>query len=326
MASSPPKISVATPLVKDIVLTKEYPGYLQSNSTIDIVARVNGYLIKQNYKPGQMVNKGDVLFVIEPELYLNAVQQAEAQLNSATATLEYAKNNYERMLEASQSDAISQIELIQANTKVSTSEAAVTNAKAALQTVNNIDVGNYVSGSVQPVKLATLYNNNPIYIYFNIEDNQYLNMAVSNRMHNGKSLLGDSVNIRMMNELMPTIRASVDYLSPNVTLTTGTLNLRAVIKDNNWGLRSGMYCTIELPYSEEKNAILINDASTGTDQLGRYIYVVNDDNTVEYRHIEVGQIINDSLIQVTSGLSKGERYVTKALLKVRNGIKIEPIK
>lgn len=87
-----------------------------------------------------------------------------------------------------------------------------------------------------------------------------------------------------------------------------------------------MYCTIELPYSEEKNAILINDASTGTDQLGRYIYVVNDDNTVEYRHIEVGQIINDSLIQVTSGLSKGERYVTKALLKVRNGIKIEPIK
>ena len=276
-----------------------------------------------------MVNKGDVLFVIEPELYLNAVQQAEAELNSATATLEYAKNNYERMLEASQSDAISQIELIQANTKVSTSEAAVTNAKAALQTaeknleycyikapvsgyvsVNNIDVGNYVSGSVQPVKLATLYNNNPIYIYFNIEDNQYLNMAVSNRMHNGKSLLGDSVNIRMMNELMPTIRASVDYLSPNVTLTTGTLNLRAVIKDNNWGLRSGMYCTIELPYSEEKNAILINDASTGTDQLGRYIYVVNDDNTVEYRHIEVGQIINDSLIQVTSGLSKGERYVT----------------
>lgn len=91
MASSPPKISVATPLVKDIVLTKEYPGYLQSNSTIDIVARVNGYLIKQNYKPGQMVNKGDVLFVIEPELYLNAVQQAEAELNSATATLEYAK-------------------------------------------------------------------------------------------------------------------------------------------------------------------------------------------------------------------------------------------
>ena len=183
-----------------------------------------------------------------------------------------------------------------------------------------------MSGSVQPVKLATLYNNNPIYIYFNIEDNQYLNMAVSNRMHNGKSLLGDSVNIRMMNELMPTIRASVDYLSPNVTLTTGTLNLRAVIKDNNWGLRSGMYCTIELPYREEKNAILINDASTGTDQLGRYIYVVNDDNTVEYRHIEVGQIINDSLIQVTAGLSKGERYVTKALLKVRNGIKIEPIK
>lgn len=101
--------------------------------------------------------------------------------------------------------------------------------------------------------------------------------------------------------------------------------LRAVFDNENSDLKSGMYCTVSLPYGENENAILIPDASTGTDQLGRYVYVVDKNNEVSYRHIEVGEIINDSLIHVTSGLSPDERFVTKALLKVRAGMKVEPI-
>ena len=86
-----------------------------------------------------------------------------------------------------------------------------------------------------------------------------------------------------------------------------------------------MYCTVSLPYGEDKEAILIPDASTGTDQLGRYVYVVDDNNIVSYRHIEVGEIIDDTLIHVISGLYPYERFVTKALLKVRSGMKVEPI-
>ena len=123
----------------------------------------------------------------------------------------------------------------------------------------------------------------------------------------------------------PPIEATPNYISPFVNLKTGTLTLRALFENSKYDLKSGMYCTVSLPYGEEDNAILIPDASTGTDQLGRYVYVVDDNNIVSYRHIEVGEIINDSLIHVKSGLLPDEKFVTKALLKVRAGMKVEPI-
>ena len=95
-----PEISVASPVVKDITLTKEYPGYLSSEKTVDLVARVNGTLQTIAYAPGSRVRKGQVLFVIEPTIYQDNVEQAEAELNTARANLEYAQNNYARMLEA----------------------------------------------------------------------------------------------------------------------------------------------------------------------------------------------------------------------------------
>ena len=123
----------------------------------------------------------------------------------------------------------------------------------------------------------------------------------------------------------PPIEATPIYISPFVNLKTGTLTLRALFENSKYDLKSGMYCTVSHPYGEEENAILIPDASTGTDQLGRYVYVIDDNNIVSYRHIEVGEIINDTLIHVKSGLSPDERFVTKALLKVRAGMNVEPI-
>ena len=97
--------------------------------------------------------------------------------------------------------------------------------------------------------------------------------------------------------------------------------------DNKDGeLKSGLYVTITLPYSEKKDAVLVRDASIGTDQLGKYLYIVNDSNIVRYRHIEPGQLVDDTLRQVISGIEPNERYVTTALLKVRDGMSITPIK
>ena len=171
-----PEISVASPVVKDITLTKEYPGYLSSEKTVDLVARVNGTLQTIAYAPGSRVRKGQVLFVIEPTIYQDNVEQAEAELNTARANLEYAQNNYARMLEAVKSDAVSQIQVLQSKSNVATSQAAVSNAEAALNTArtnlgyctvrapfdgtvsrNQVDVGSYVGGSLQPVTLATIY-------------------------------------------------------------------------------------------------------------------------------------------------------------------------
>lgn len=337
-----PNITVSKPYVMPIILHKDYPGYLQASNIINVVGRVSGYVTKQNFSSGQYVNAGDLLYIIDPSIYENQVNQAKANLHSAEASLDYYENNYDRMLEASKSDAISQIDLIQAETNVRTAKANVENAKAALKTAEktlsycyikapisgNVSTsgaseGEYVDGSVSPVLLTTIYNNNPMFAYFNIEDNQYLTMKVASR--DWDSPLPKKVYINMQEDMFPKIEATPNYISPYVNLKTGTLMLRAVFDNENSDLKSGMYCTVSLPYGENENAILIPDASTGTDQLGRYIYVVNDDNIVSYRHIDVGEIINDSLIHVISGLSPDERFVTKALLKVRSGMKVEPI-
>ena len=193
-----PEISVASPVVKDITLTKEYPGYLSSEKTVDLVARVNGTLQTIAYAPGSRVRKGQVLFVIEPTIYQDNVEQAEAELNTARANLEYAQNNYARMLEAVKSDAVSQIQVLQSKSNVATSQAAVSNAEAALNTArtnlgyctvrapfdgtvsrNQVDVGSYVGGSLQPVTLATIYKDDLLYTYFNITDNQWLAMLIA---------------------------------------------------------------------------------------------------------------------------------------------------
>lgn len=338
-----PKIDVAKPLVKPIVLHKEYPGYLLSNNIVDVVGRVSGYVTLQNFSSGQHINAGDLLYIIEPTVYENEVSKAEANLKSAQASLDYYKNNYQRMLEASKSDAISQIDLIQAETNVRTAEANVKTAEANLKTAQNTlsycyvkapisgvlttsgaGEGEYVSGSDgNPFKLTTIYNNDPIYAYFNIEDNQYLMIRMQSQ--NWESSLPKKVYVNMQEGSYPPIEATPNYISPFVNLKTGTLTLRALFENSKYDLKSGMYCTVSLPYGEEENAILIPDASTGTDQLGRYIYIVDDNNIVSYRHIEVGEIINDSLIHVKSGLNPDEHFVTKALLKVRAGMKVEPI-
>ena len=171
-----PEISVAYPLVQNITLTKDYPGYLTTEQTVNLVARVNGALQSASFTPGTRVKQGQLLFVIEPTIYKDNVTQAEAQLKTALAQLEYARNNYSRMKEALKSDAVSRIQVLQAESNVAEATAAVSNAEATLNTAHTnlgycyirapfngtvsrslYDVGSYISGAAQPVTLATIY-------------------------------------------------------------------------------------------------------------------------------------------------------------------------
>ena len=305
-----PEISVTRPTVQNITLTKEYPGYLTSEKTVDLVGRVSGTLQTIAYAPGSRVRQGQVLFVIEPTVYQDNVRQAEAELNTARANLEYAQNNYTRMQEAVKSDAVSRIQVLQAQSNVATSQAAVSNAEAALNTAR----------TNLPVTLATIYKDDHLYTYFNVADNQWLSML----MQQGDSI-PRQVSVSLGKDELLTYPAQLDYLSPNVDLNTGTLNIRARLDNPKGLLKSGLYVSITLPYGEQQQAILLPDASIGTDQLGKYIYVVNDSNIVRYRHIETGQLIGDSLRQIRAGITPRERYVTKALMKVRDGMKVHPI-
>ena len=335
-------ISVAKPIVKDITLTKDYPGYLTTEKTVNLVARVNGTLQSVSYAPGGRVKKGQLLFVIEPTLYNDKVPQAEAELKTAQAQLEYARNNYSRMKEAVKSDAVSQIQVLQSESSVTEGVAAVSNAEAALSTArtnlgycyvrapfdgtiskSTVDIGSYVGGSLQPVTLATIYKDDQMYAYFNVADNQWLEMSMNNQQPTKD--LPKKIMVQLGKEGTESYPATLDYLSPNVDLNTGTLMVRANFDNPQGVLKSGLYVSITLPYGEADHAILVKEASIGTDQLGKFLYAVNDSDIVHYRHIEIGQLINDTLRQVLGGLSPQERYVTEALMKVRDGMKIKPI-
>ena len=335
-------ISVAKPIVKDITLTKDYPGYLTTEKTVNLVARVNGTLQSVSYAPGGRVKKGQLLFVIEPTLYNDKVAQAEAELKTAQAQLEYARNNYSRMKEAVKSDAVSQIQVLQSESSVTEGVAAVSNAEAALSTArtnlgycyvrapfdgtiskSTVDVGSYVGGSLQPVTLATIYKDDQMYAYFNVADNQWLEMSMNNQQPTKE--LPKKIMVQLGKEGTESYPATLDYLSPNVDLNTGTLMVRANFDNPQGVLKSGLYVSITLPYGEADHAILVKEASIGTDQLGKFLYAVNDSDIVHYRHIEIGQLINDTLRQVLGGLSPQQRYVTEALMKARDGMKIKPI-
>ena len=337
-------VEVAKPLVKNVTLTRDYPGYLTAETSVDIVGRVNGTLLSKLYPSGQRVKKGQTLFVVDPTLYQNAVKQAEAALKTARANLDYARSNYERMKEAIKSDAVSRIQLVQAESNVQIYEAAVSNAEAELKTARvNLSYcyikspidgiadlaeysdGAYISGEGNPVKMTTVYQDSKLYSYFDISDNQYLAFELLRAADTKIPEAEHSVTLRVGADGSKTWQGKLNYLSPSFSLSTGTMRLRAELENPDGVLKPGLYVSVTLPYATAEKAILVDNASIGTDQLGKFLYVVNDSNVVNTRHIELGQLVDDGMRIVTSGLSPDERYVTKALMKVRQGMKIQPI-
>ena len=337
-----PEVAVAAPTVDSIVLHKTYPGLLGASNNAVVVGRVNGTILSKNYESGAYVQKGQVLFTIESTKYRDAVQQAQAALATAKSEYDYASRNYEALSEALKSDAVSQIEVIQAKASMDQAAASIKNAEAALSQANlnlsycqikapisgyaasNIpNVGEYISGEGAPVNMCKIYDNDYMTAVFTIEDSQYEEMMGQN---GGMShSLYRNVPVKFTQPLPHSYTADLTYESPSINSSTGTLQLKGSIKNIDNELKDGMYVTIELPYGVDPKAILIKDASIGTDQLGKYVYVVNDSNTVVYTPIKIGELYQDSLRVVNEGLKPGDRYVTQALLTVRNGMEVKPM-
>ena len=174
---------------------------------------------------------------------------------------------------------------------------------------------------MNPVMLCKLYKDDLMYAYFDITDNQWLNKV----QQGAESMDQSNVTFTVGSGRRLGWNAKIDFLAPAVNLSTGTLQVRAELDNSNAILKPGSYISVTMPYEEIKDGILVHDASIGTDQLGKYLYVVNDSNIVNYRRITVGALVDDTLRLVTDGLEPDERYVTKALLKVRNGMPVTPI-
>ena len=231
---------------------------------------------------------------------------------------------------------LSEIDLIKSATQLISAKSNVKDAEAQLETAKTnlgycyvrapfsghisksiYSVGSYISGEGQAAKLATIYQDDKM--------NAYLQMLASTDKKGVEERLPGEVEILFQSPLSRPYMGKLNYLSPNIDLATGTLSIRAEIENPDNELKDGLYVNIRLPYGKQDSAVLVKDASIGTDQLGKYLYVVNDSNRVSYRHIETGELFSDTLRLVKSGLQPKDRYVTKALLKVREGMEIKPV-
>ena len=337
-----PEVSVALPLTDSIILTQTYPATLSASQSADIVGLVNGTLQKILFEEGDYVTAGQPLFIIDPSTYRDQVSEAQAALETASAVHEYSQRQNEAMQKALEADAVSRLDVIQAESNLKQSAASIKRAKAELAAANTklgyctvrapfsgyvtkatVSEGAYISGESAPVKLATIYANQTIYANFSISTDKYILIRDTS---SGKDLDLDHIPVLFGDSVVGKYYGKLDYTAPNVSTSTGTVNLRLIIDNSKGELRDGMFATVRLPYTVEPHALLVKDASLSTDQLGKYLYTVNDSDKVIYTPVEVGGLYQDTLRVVTKGLTPNDRYVTTALLKVRDGMKVKPIR
>lgn len=334
-----PDIEVAHVVIDSVTLYKTYPGTLGANASVNIVARVDGTITSKRYQSGEPVRKGQVLFTIEDTPYRDAVVQAEAALATARSQYDYATRQRAAMEKALESDAVSEMEVLQARSNEREAAASIQNARAALSTARtNLDhctitspingrasdivlsVGNYVGGAGEPVTLCTVYDNSCMLAYFAIEDIDIVD-DVNKALRNG----GYDIPMKFSQKLAHSYNGKLLYVAPNMNNATGTLQLQALIDNPHDELRPGMYVEVSLPAGIDPNAMLVRDASLSTDQLGKYLYTVNDSNRVVYTPVKTGDMANDSMRIVTEGLDPSARYVTSAMLKMHDGMTVNPI-
>ena len=342
-ASGVPEIEVAEAVTDSVVLYQTYPGTLNASTVADVVARVNGQILSSHFKSGSHVEKGQTLFTIESSSYADAVEKAESALATALSEYDYYTRQHAAMTKALEADAVSKMEVLQSESNMEQARAAIQSARAALSTAREnlghctvkapisgfitspaFDPGNYVNGEGSAVRLATIYDNSEMTASFSLSDAQYEALIGRHGGINSSSLYRN-VPLSFREEMPGKYTVDLYYQAPSVSTTTGTVIIKGKLKNPDPDLKSGMYVTVSLPYGSNPHGVLVKDAAISTDQLGQYLYTVNDSDRVVHTPVETGDLYHDSLRMVTKGIRPGQRYVTKALLTVKPGEKIKPV-
>ncbi|OPZ00179.1 efflux transporter periplasmic adaptor subunit [Bradyrhizobium sacchari] len=343
VAPPPPKVDVATPVQRPVTRYVEATGNTAPIKNVDLVARVQGFLQSIDYQDGTFVKQGTQLFTIEPETYKLKLEQAQAAEAGAQATLKQAEADFKRQTELVQRQAVSQSTL---DTSTSTRENAQANLQQAqvntrLAEVNYgytkvtapfdgivsahlVSVGELV-GVSSPTQLATIVALDPIWVNFTVNEQDVLRIRAeaARRGLTVAELRQLPVQVGLQTETGYPHEGHLDYVSPTLNTSTGTLAVRGVIPNDKRVLLPGYFVRVRVPFTQEKEALLVPDTALGSDQGGRYLLVVNGDNVVEQRKVQIGPTDN-GLRVIESGLKPDDRVVTAGLLRVIPGQKIDP--
>ncbi|MBN1125175.1 MAG: efflux RND transporter periplasmic adaptor subunit [Sedimentisphaerales bacterium] len=332
----PPTVTVAKPVVQAVTNYYEFTGTTVAVEEIDIRARVQGYLESMHFLEGSNVRKGDLLFEIERSLYQAMRDQAQAQLKSNQAELSRAQLDLDRVEEAVKTNAVSQQEVSTRRAQRDQAEAAVLASQAALQQAQLnlsytriqapidgrisrkfVDVGNLV-GAGEQTCLATIVKLQPIYVHFFVSEDLWIEKFSTQTLNRPAK---QEFFVARENETEFSQKGILNYMDNTVDSGTGTILLRGELANTDQLFLPGMFVRVKVPVDTNPKAILVQDKAINTDIGGKYLLVVNADNTVHRQPVEIGRVLGDMRI-ITSGLSTEDTYIVRGIQSAQPGMKV----
>ncbi len=343
----PSKVTVSQPVRKDIVDYLEYSGNTQAINTVQLRARVEGYLDAVYFKDGDMVKKDQLLFLLQQNTYFAMLQQAEGNVQNQKSLLEHAKTEFARYTKLFEQKAAADTDVENWRNQRDTAQAGLLSAEAQrdLAKLNLtytwvvapftgridrrlVDPGNLV-GSGSSTVLAELTQIDPLYVYFNIAETDippYMWEARTASLKSSKSAEkpeSTPVFMGLANEERYPHEGYIDFSSSTVNTSTGTLLVRGVFPNPDGKMLPGQFAKVRLPIGKKNGAILVPQAAVSYDQLGNYVLIVNEKDTVERRNIKTGPQKDHSYV-IEEGLTGDEWIVTNGVLKAIPGRQVSP--
>jgi membrane fusion protein, multidrug efflux system len=342
VAAAPPAVpvTVATVSPRPINVWREFSGRLEAVDRVQIRARVAGAIQAVHFNEGGLVKQGDPLVTIDPEPYRATVDRAHGDVAAAQAQVDLTKTELDRGTSLLSRNTISQSELAQRQGAHASALAALQSAKAALKLAEldldyteirapisgrvgqlEVTVGNLVASGPSSQSLTTLVSVDPIYAGFTIEE-EYLRQILPTVPTVGWSLDQTPVEITTEDEVPP-IRGRLQLINNEIDASTGTIRVRAVFENPQGKLIPGQFVRIRIGQSKAEDKLAISERAVGTDQDKKFVFVVGQDNTVAYRQIELGSLVDGQRI-VEKGLNAGERIVVSGLQRIQPGVTVAP--
>ena len=338
MVMPPSAVTVATPICQTVIDEELFTGTTEAVQRVQVRARVQGYLRRIHFQDGSDVRKGDLLFEIEPESFEAKRDQAVASLKSSEAELARAQSDFDRVREAIKTNAVSQQEFTTKAAELDKANAAVLAARAALAEAELqlgytrivspldgrisrrfVDEGNLV-GAGEQTSLATIVQLSPMYVQFYAGEGFVLENAQPTSS-------GDPtvrpLAVGLEGETGYPHEGILNYRDNTVDTGTGTILLRGELPNEDKKILPGMFVRVRVPMGERPNTLLVQDAALCTDLGGKYLLLVNDKDVVERCPVKVGRQMGELRI-VLSGLSAGDRYITKGIQSAFPGTQVVP--